>query len=167
MSIHFEIYQKYKEQLTQIRIKNKYQESQEEDDLLEKMDTEWWLLSVDERKNTESDTILLPGNPSSLDEAFQLLSKDSETKYTFMDCDEDIVLAYHHSIGREIRNNWLFRSDESLLKQYFHKQYGITHVDDISSIVLISYWRFMHNQDLKIEEQVKECLDHWKIFKNE
>ena len=69
---------------------------------------------------------------------------------------------YHHSIGRLIRNNWkLWSKEDNNLKIWF-KNKGIWHADDMSGIILTSYWRWKNNEPFKIDEQIKFYHTHWK-----
>ena len=67
----------------------------------------------------------------------------SETEFT---------ASAHFGMGLWIRNNWRLWSGSRLLK-YFN-ELGIHHPDDMSSIILISYYRKLHNQDIGFKEQI-------------
>ena len=69
------------------------------------------------------------------------------------------MIRYHRTIGMWMRNNWgLWRG--SRLKQYFNNL-GVNHPDDMSAIILTSFWRHLHKQPIKLEEQIKVCQDYW------
>jgi len=87
----------------------------------------------------------LKGKPSTLEETYVYLDQmfDDTTKYSFMTLPEDeATLRYHHGLGMWIRNNWGLWGN-SKLKQYFLDQ-GITHPDNMSSIILKSYHRYLN-----------------------
>lgn len=65
----------------------------------------------------------------------------------------------HHSLGRWIRNNWGLWSD-SELKEYF-KNLGLSHPDDMSGLILKSFYRHLNNLPLEIEAQVQSYKDYW------
>ncbi len=101
--------------------------------------------------------------PKNLEEAItqlDILFLDS-TKNQIIDLSEQEFLARTHFFtGMWIRNNWgLWRGGK--LAKYFNNL-GIYHPDDMSSIILTSYYRHLHNQDLKVEEQIKFYQDYWK-----
>jgi hypothetical protein len=79
----------------------------------------------------------------------------------FKDCDDECITAsYHFSLGRYLRNNWgLWKTNK--LTKYFNDM-GITHPDDMSGIILISTYRSLHSQDIKLKKQVKYYQDYWK-----
>lgn len=67
---------------------------------------------------------------------------------------------YHHFLGMHIRNEWGLWAQGPLVK-YFNI-IGIYHADDMSGIILESYWRDKHNLDLDIDGQVKRYRAYWK-----
>jgi hypothetical protein len=72
---------------------------------------------------------------------------------------EDEMVAYHYSIGLWMRNNWL--RHHSRLGQYF-RQLGIYEYDDMSGIILNSYWRQLHGKPIDLNGQVRYYQDYWK-----
>lgn len=74
--------------------------------------------------------------------------------------DPEFALMYHHSLGRQLRNDWgLWRG--SKLKIYFQKL-GIDHADDMSGIILTSYHRWLNNRTIELNKQIKEYQDYWE-----
>lgn len=73
---------------------------------------------------------------------------------------ESEMINYHHGLGTWIRNNWGLWSD-SKLSQYFNSL-EIFHPDDMSSIILNSYWKRLNGKPLEIDEQVKYYKEFWK-----
>jgi hypothetical protein len=72
---------------------------------------------------------------------------------------EEDMCMLHHGTGMWLRNNWgLWQG--SRLANYFNS-IGITHADDMSGIILDSYWRTLHDEPLDIEGQVKFYQDFW------
>jgi hypothetical protein len=69
------------------------------------------------------------------------------------------MIDYHFSFGLWMRNNWL--RHHSRLAQYF-KQLGIVDYDDMSGIILDSYWRQLHGKPIDLGGQVRHCQDYWK-----
>ena len=72
---------------------------------------------------------------------------------------ENAMVGYHHSLGRWIRNTWGLWG-ESPLKEWFESK-GLKHADDMSGIILTSFWRYLNSKPLEIEEQVKHYVEYW------
>jgi len=72
---------------------------------------------------------------------------------------EPDMIALHFSTGLWLRNNWGLWAG-SPLATYFNGL-GIRHPDDMSGIILTSYWRHRHAQPLRLDEQVKYYIDWW------
>ena len=71
----------------------------------------------------------------------------------------------HHGLGRYIRNTWGLWT-QSQLFVWFKEQYGITHPDDISSIIIVSTQRHLKGEDLRLEEQIQTYKDYWEKPEN-
>ena len=101
--------------------------------------------------------------PVNLEEAVNRLKKmhHDTTKQQILTIKEDDFLAgSHFGMGMWIRNNWgLWRGGE--LAKHFNS-IGIYHPDDMSGIILTSYYRDFKEQDWRLNEQVKHCQDFWK-----
>lgn len=78
---------------------------------------------------------------------------------------EEEMLRYHFSLGMWIRNNWGLW-DGSQLAGWFHSL-GIHHPDDMSSIILDSYWRHLNDEPIQLKQQVKSYLDYWERLHRE
>ncbi len=79
--------------------------------------------------------------------------------------DERDMVRYHRSLGMWMRNNWgLWKG--SRLSSYFNKL-GIHHPDDMSGIILDSFWRHLNRRPLELKKQVKYYKDYWKKIKTE
>ena len=100
--------------------------------------------------------------PKTLDDAMMALnSMLSEKEEEFiMSNDESAMIQYHHTIGRTIRNKWGFWT-KSELKTWFNDK-GIVHPDDMSGILMKSFWRFKHDKPLKLNEQIQYYKDYWR-----
>lgn len=73
---------------------------------------------------------------------------------------EQDMFEYQLGWGAWLRNNWgLWKG--SRLAVWFEAQ-GVPHPDDMSAIILDSYWRRLHSRPVKFEEQVKYYRDFWK-----
>ena len=66
----------------------------------------------------------------------------------------------HLSFGMWIRNNWaLWRG--SRLSKYFN-DLGIQHPDDMSGIILTSYYRHLNQKEIRLTEQIQYYKDYWE-----
>jgi hypothetical protein len=66
----------------------------------------------------------------------------------------------HLNFGMWMRNNWgLWKG--SKLSKFFNDQ-GIYHPDDMSGIIVTSYYRHLTGGEIKFEEQIKFYHDYWE-----
>lgn len=100
--------------------------------------------------------------PENLDDCFEELKKifPSEDLEEFKNYKEEDVIMEHHYLGRWLRNNWGLWAGSRLSKWFNDK--GIHHADDMSGIILDSFWRHLHDKPIKLEEQIKHYQDYWK-----
>lgn len=101
--------------------------------------------------------------PINLNEAIiqlDLIFPDS-TKQKISQMEEREFLGKAHlSTGMWIRNNWGLWKGGDLLK-YFNGL-GIHHPDDMSGIILCSYYRHLKNLDYELDSQIKFYQDYWE-----
>ena len=71
--------------------------------------------------------------------------------------ERDMIL-YHDNLGRWLRNYWALWSG-SRLSQYFNGL-GISHPDDMSGIILKSFWRHLHSQPINLDEQIETTKEY-------
>lgn len=90
---------------------------------------------------------------------------DSISKSKIIAWKEDYFSRRMHSlIGIWIRNYWKLWG-KSILSDYFNSL-GIYHPDDMSDIVITSYYRYLKGSNIKLEKQIKKHRDYWEnIFK--
>ena len=101
--------------------------------------------------------------PVNLEEAvvqLKIIHHDS-TKQKILAMPEDEFMAgAHMGLGMWMRNNWgLWKGKE--LAKYFNS-IGIYHPDDMSGIILTSYYRELHGQEWRVDDQVKYYQDYRK-----
>ena len=65
---------------------------------------------------------------------------------------EDFMVNYHLGLGMGIRNTWALWGG-SRLSRYFNRM-GVYHPDDMSGIILTTFWRKLHNRPMGLEELV-------------
>lgn len=100
--------------------------------------------------------------PNNIEECFETLKKDLKPEdIAFIKSSDDNVVSLHHSLGRYLRNNWGFWSEEgSELKSYFQRL-GLFHPDDMSSIILHSFHNHLNGKPLDVDGQIKFFQDFW------
>ena len=104
--------------------------------------------------------------PINLEEAIIQLTKiipDSTQKEILSMSEDEFLGESHFGLGMWIRNNWGLWQGGELAKEFNNK--GIFHLDDMSGIILKCYYRQLHNQDWKLNEQIKFYQNFWKATK--
>jgi len=101
--------------------------------------------------------------PKNLDEALLQLDKwfsDSTKQNIKSMTEKDFVAKSDFGLGMTIRNDWgLWRKHE--LAKYFNGL-GVNHPDDMSGVILRSYYRKLIGSDLRVKEQVDEINQFYK-----
>lgn len=95
--------------------------------------------------------------PNNLEEALlELDNKFPEKEIEFIKSNpQSCMIQYHSGAGRWIRNNWgLWAKENNNLKTWFLEK-GISHPDDMSEIILDSYWSIKNNKDIELDKQIK------------
>lgn len=112
--------------------------------------------------------------PDSLDEAIEILvehNKDQLDKLRTM-TEREFGAAVHHGAGRGIRNDWClwwydghgydsWPKEKPKLTEYFNSL-GIYHGDDLSGIIMTSFYRHVAGVPRDIEGQLERYKNHWK-----
>jgi hypothetical protein len=101
--------------------------------------------------------------PSTLDECFAVLLEMlvPEDIKAMSEMPERDMIQFHHNLGRWIRNNWGLWRKHSNLYDYFIAL-GIQHPDDMSGIILASFWRHLHDEPLGSDDQIAHYKAYWK-----
>lgn len=105
--------------------------------------------------------------PETLDDTFHAIKKYFTTKELAeiqKSSDEKVMNKYHNSVGRQIRNEWGLWTD-SELKQFFI-DLGLDHPDDMSGVILTSFWRRLHEKPLDIAKQVRYYQKYWEMYEH-
>lgn len=106
--------------------------------------------------------------PKDINDAIKQISSfwDDSTQQDIKKMTEDKFLAdAHFGIGMWIRNNWGLWGG-SKISNYFNKL-AVFHPDDMSSIILTSYYRYLCERDVELEEQVSSYKKYWEQIKSE
>jgi len=100
--------------------------------------------------------------PRDLEDCFSELERmlSSSLIETIKSGNEEDLIDYHLGLGLWIRNNWGLWGD-SRLRKYFSSQ-GIDHPDDMSGIIIDSFWRRLNSLPLNLEQQIEVYKEHWR-----
>lgn len=104
------------------------------------------------------------GVPANLDAAVAALKKEwtrGELDSFKAESEELAVMHQHYASGSWIRSTWIQTSVSSPLRAYFESQ-GITHADDMSSIILTSLHRSLNGKDQQLAKQTERYKNYWK-----
>ena len=74
--------------------------------------------------------------------------------------DSQKVIEHHFGLGLWMRNNWGLWGG-SRLAQAFNRL-GIQHPDDMSGIILQSFWRELNGQPIRLEDQIARYQAYWQ-----
>lgn len=102
--------------------------------------------------------------PKNLTDAINYLDcrwteKDKE-EFKIID-ENDAVAELHMGTGQGIRNNWGLWEGKKSLYRYFRTK-GISHPDDMSSIILTSFHRHLNNKPIDLDGQINYYKNYWK-----
>lgn len=105
-------------------------------------------------------------SPKNLTECFeQLNTKISPNEIIeLVNQPENKLYMYHHGLGRRIRNEWGLWGDSKLKLWFFSK--GVWHPDDMSSIIIKSYWRLLNHQPIELNQQTSKYKEYWSKKKD-
>ena len=111
------------------------------------------------RSLAQEDEIYIPRD---LDDCFARLEEilQPEDVEMMKSGTEDDMIQYHFGLGMWMRNNWGLWGD-SRLARWFNAQ-GIQHPDDMSGIILDSFWRHLNEKPIHLKEQIEHYQDYWK-----
>ena len=102
-------------------------------------------------------------SPANLEEAVFHLMKimpDSSQQNILLMSEDDFIAGSHFRLGMWIRNNWRLWRGGQLANDF--KSRGIFHPDDMSGIILTSFFRELHGLDWELDEQIKRIQNYWK-----
>jgi hypothetical protein len=107
---------------------------------------------------------IAPYIPKDLDDCFNELDKllsDSTKKSIKNKTESRFSAESHFGLGLTIRNIWI-RTNNSRLRSHFNSK-GINHPDDMSGIILVSYYRYLTNKVIRFDEQIKHYQNYWNV----
>ena len=103
--------------------------------------------------------------PADLDDAFKELSRMLHPKMIerMKTGTETNMVQYHFGLGMWMRNNWALWKG-SRLSTWFNQK-GVHHPDDMSGIILTSFWRHLNSRPIELDVQVKQYEEYWEKAK--
>ncbi len=87
------------------------------------------------------------------------LSPEELAKIDAMTSEENMI-GYHFGLGMGIRNSWGLWGDSLLMKHM--QKLGFTHPDDMSAVILETFWCKRHGKDYRIKERADKYAMYWK-----
>ena len=101
--------------------------------------------------------------PRNLEEAHQqlevLLTKDELARIDAMKSEKEMI-AFHLGIGMTIRNSWGLWGGSPLANNLW--KLGFSHPDDMSAVILRTFWCKRHDRDFRLEERADYYQAYWK-----
>jgi hypothetical protein len=74
--------------------------------------------------------------------------------------EKDMIL-YHHGLGTSLRNEWGLWAGGPLYRHFAGR--GLVHPDDMSGVILHSFWRYLHDRPLDVEGQIKGYQEYTRV----
>ena len=93
--------------------------------------------------------------PKNLTECIQMLDKNlkkEDKEYIKTLTEEEFFMESHFTIGMGIRNEWIRSGNPELVK--FFSDEGVKHPDDMSAMILTSYYRHLLGKEIDFEGQI-------------
>ena len=93
--------------------------------------------------------------PKNLTECIQMLDKNLKTEdkdYIKTLTEDEFFMESHFTIGMGIRNEWIRSGNPELVK--FFLDQGVKHPDDMSAMILTSYYRHLLGKEIDFEGQI-------------
>ena len=99
--------------------------------------------------------------PNTLDEAMQEIDHmiQNDLKIRMRSEHKACMGKYHFTLGRFFRNEWQLLGQKTPLYQQF-KNNGIKKPDDISTIILMSYWSYIRGNKVELKREIS----WWKNY---
>jgi len=120
-----------------------------------------WTQVQDKSHSAQKATIAGSYIPVDLNDCFEQIDKawhESSKARVLAATENDLRSEAYAPISIWMRENWLLSSRR--LTKYF-TGLGIDHPDDMSSIILTSYHRYLHKHPIMLDEQVQQYKEYW------
>lgn len=103
---------------------------------------------------------ITPGNLQQCFECLDILLSNEDKEFFKQNTENEVITRTHHTLGRKIRNDWGLWDSNSILYKHI-KNMGLEHPDDMSGLIIKSYYRIKNNLPLNIEINIKKCQKYW------
>lgn len=105
--------------------------------------------------------------PSNLEECFKKLERDLslDDLTAIPKLSKQQLCRLHNNLGRWIRNNFKLW-EGGPLKDYF-EGLGLHHPDDMSGVIIESFWHHLRGEPLEVERQIQKYKDFWAKSENQ
>ncbi len=101
--------------------------------------------------------------PTTLEEAHieleRIFSKEELAKIDAMKSEREMGV-YHFGLGTGLRNDWGLWHGGPLAKHM--NKLGFIHPDDMSGVILATFWCKRHNKDFRLKERAAYYDSYWK-----
>lgn len=100
--------------------------------------------------------------PLTVEEAIDMFSAalDKEEKEAFLQIKENQICIFHYTWGTVLRNSWsMFEKNTPLVNDFL--KMGISHADDMTSVILTSSHRKFKKKPVDIKNQIKLFKAYW------
>lgn len=92
-------------------------------------------------------------------------STTNKTKFKQL-TEAQMMTRCHLGIDMWLRNSWgLWKRDSKIYKHF--DSLGVKHPEDISSIILRSYHRYLNKQDIRLKQQIAQIKQYWQQLKRQ
>jgi hypothetical protein len=114
----------------------------------------------------EKDKDYYPKNLTEAIAQLDIIHADSTKQQIISMSENEFLINTHRTIGLWIRNEWLydrflgFNIGDSELREELFKM-GVPANDDMSGLILRSYYRHLTNQELNIDQQIIEIQEFY------
>ena len=108
---------------------------------------------------------MIPANLSECFDELDNIFQDSPTDYENfkMSSEDEAIIILHFGLGKWIRNNWGLWTKNTNIYHTLHAM-QLWHAEDMSTVILTAYHRYINNQPLGLKEQVQFFLEYWKDY---
>ncbi len=79
--------------------------------------------------------------------------------------EHDFAISQHFSLGLHIRNYWGLWKQKALY--HFFDSLGVTHPDNISGIILVSYHRYLSNKEIDLDGQIRDLNESIQEYEDQ
>lgn len=111
-----------------------------------------------------------PGRrPHNLDESLRALEQvlPTDLQLTMKHGSERDMIRYWDDVGRWIRNSWILGNERQPLKEWFEATYGLHTADEISGVVMTSFWRYLNDRPLDVDAQIHPSAEQRQAWARE